>query len=126
MNLTPEELALMARVRVVIEEGNDWYLCRVIADEVSRSKNAELGIFRNRVLFWRRNAIRERWLECKWRLLGGIQRGISFRHTLGMWFESQTRGVSLNLPDGVRHNRGIYQQVRLAWIDRMLNTGEMH
>lgn len=126
MKLDKQQLEILRNVRMNLEECQSvTYICLNVMDEIYRAKNAELNLLCNRILFWRSFAIRGKWIDREHALCRAIQNELNGFSTVGCWFDDATRHVGLNLCDGDRHNRRLYRQIRLAWLDRIIQMGDV-
>jgi small-conductance mechanosensitive channel len=126
MKLNEQHIAILRVVREVLEESPEGgYICHLVADEVLYLRRKELNRWRNRIFFWRKMSILEKWQDIHHELWRAIQFALDGRTTVGQWFEDSVRRVGVNFSEGERHNRYLYKQIRLAWLDRALETGEL-
>jgi hypothetical protein len=126
MKLNKEHIAILRNVRATLE-GAEFgaYICHMVLEETGFKAREELSRWYNILLFWRIHSVRGKWVEMYGDLTSAIHWGINGSSTVGNWFEHITRHADLNLDDGARHNRYLYKQIRLAWLDRMIETGEI-
>jgi small-conductance mechanosensitive channel len=126
MKLNADQLEIIRTVRRKLEyQNHPWYICLAIREEIELAAEEELAKWYNQLFFWRRYAIRDKWLDIHHGLTRAINWKLNGASTVGTWFENVTRKVGLNLPEHTRNNRGIYKQIRLAWLDRIIETGEI-
>lgn len=113
-----------ARVRLEEEEyGERSYICFKIDAEVKKREKEELNLWWNRMLFWRKYGIRHKWWVRSTELTSAVSSGIRGRSTLGTWFDLETDRVGIKIAEGTLNNVGLYKQIRLAWLDRAIETG---
>lgn len=128
MKLDKLQIDILKGVRTRLEEeqsGADAYLCFKINDETKDRARKEVRLLRNRFLFWRKYLIHEKWYEQDEVLRRAIHIGIRGRSTMGTWFDMETAGVGINITEGYHSNTRLYKWIRLAWLDRILETGEI-
>jgi hypothetical protein len=130
MNLSNLELEVIKAVRELF--GNEWeepdaiegmYLCIAVTEIVDRMSKEEHRQRKNRIMFWRKGDISRKWLTILERITGGIQSGIGYNSTVGKWFEEISDKYGIHSNPEFRHNFGLYRQIRLAWLDRIIETG---
>jgi hypothetical protein len=125
LKLDKQQLQIIRSVREALEKPNNWYICIVTMDEIQLAKKAELELLRNRIMFWRRYSIGKRWNERQEEILRAIRIGLSGCSTVGGWFAYQVRRRGLNISSSEHHNNMMYNKIRFAWLDRILDTGEI-
>jgi hypothetical protein len=126
MKLNKHHIAILQQVREVLEESPDGgYICIIMADEVLYLRREEINLWRNRIFFWRKMYILRKWQKLHDELWRAIQFALDGRTTVGQWFEDSVHHKGVNFSEGERHNRYLYKQIRLAWLDRALETGEL-
>jgi hypothetical protein len=126
MNLTPLHIEILrgARKRIEMSEDKlDSFICYAIDNEASDRHLAESKLLRNRLLFWKRNSLYEKWVNIEYTLRKAINSGLSGDITVGVWFNRQTVQYGINVADNDCNNIGLYKQIRLAWLDRAIETG---
>jgi hypothetical protein len=128
MKLNEQHIAILKGVRRKLNEHQEssWYICHILVDVISTLRMEELSRMRNHILFWRRYSISDKWIRLHAELHSAVQYGIEGNSTVGNWFENRTRRLGIKLPLSERHNRRLYNQIRLAWLDRSIETGELH
>jgi hypothetical protein len=125
LKLDKQQLQIIRSVREALEKPNNWYICIVTMDEIQRAKKAELELLRNKIMFWRRYSIGDRWNERQEEILHAIRMGLSGFSTVGGWLEFQVRRRGLSISGSALHNNRMYKNIRFAWLDRILDTGEI-
>jgi hypothetical protein len=124
MKLTPLHIEILraARKRVEMSE-NYGFICYAIQDETNDRHLAESKLLRNRLMFWRKNSLYEKWDSVANTLRKAITSGLSGKTTVRIWFdrEAEKRGIAVN--EAYRNDLGLYKQLRLAWLDRAIETG---
>lgn len=128
MKLTKEQIEIMRGARALIEaeeRGENAYICFAINDAIEPLAKAETRLLKNRIFFWRKTAILEEWDDRGYELKRAVSIGIRGHSTVGVWFDLETDKVGINLEGIQVNNLGLYKQIRLAWLDRSIETGEL-
>jgi hypothetical protein len=126
MNLTPLHVEILrgARKRVEMsEDGFNSFICYAIEDETSDRHLAESTLLRNRFMFWRKISLYEKWDFITRELRTAINYGLSDKTTVGLWFEREAGSRRIKVDEIHCNNLGLYKQIRLAWLDRAIETG---
>jgi hypothetical protein len=125
MRLTPDEVALMVRVRNKIAgENSRDFICIEVMEEIEQVKKEELGRWKNRILFMRRYDICDKWNDRRRRILSAISFGLNMYPTMGEWLHAATRHKDINFPANMR-NSTLYTLARIAWLDKIIETGRI-
>lgn len=125
MKLTPLHVEILrgARKRLELsEDGFHSYICYAIQDEIADRYQAESKLRRNRLMFWRRNSIYEKWESVVRELQRAINNGLYGKATVGLWFDREAGKRGIEVYERHLNNHGLYKQIRLAWIDKMIET----
>lgn len=115
------ELLKRVRNRIATRPGN-YYICLIVQEEAQIAKEAELNLLRNRIMFWRRYSIHDKWMTSAERMARSVQYALDGTPTFGSWFETQRIRRGINVDCGSLNNRGWYQEMRLAWLDKMIES----
>jgi hypothetical protein len=126
MKLTPLHIEILrgARKRIEMSEDKfDSFICYAIEYETSARHLAESKLLRNRLLFWRRNSRYEKWVHIEYTLRKAVNSGLSGHTTVGLWFDQHVDRYGIKVADKDCNNLVLYKQIRLAWLDRAIETG---
>jgi hypothetical protein len=120
------EILRAVRQRLEVERRSTCaYICIAIEEEISDREINESNLWRNRIMFWRRLEIFEKWAERSRVLRSAVHYGIGRGCSVGAWFDSEASRKGVNIETYTVNNLGLYKQIRLAWLDRMIYTGEL-
>lgn len=125
MKLVEGDVELLKRVRDSLASAKSRdFICIEIMDYTTRAKQEELSLWKNRLMFWRRYAICDRWNERRRRLLTAISFGLRMYPTMGEWLHAETRHKDIRFPANMR-NSTLYTLARIAWLDKIIETGKI-
>jgi hypothetical protein len=125
MRLTLEEVDIMVQVRAnLLSEKSRDYICIEVMEYTARAKQAELRRWKNRLMFWRRYDIQDKWANSRETILGAIRFGLRCHPTMGEWLHSETYRKNINFPANM-NNKNLYMLARLAWLDKIIETGKI-
>lgn len=126
MKLDKKQIAILTRVRDILERyPSNGYICLLVEEEAEIASHGERRLWKNRILFWRQFSIKNRWIERREDLVRAIEVGLGGVQTVGTWFDHSVQHAGLNLDGYAIHNRGLYRLIRMAWLDRSIETGEL-
>jgi small-conductance mechanosensitive channel len=125
MILNAEELDVMIQVRAnLMSEQSKDYICIEVMHHTTYAMQRELGRWKNRILFWRRYDIREKWKNRREKLISAISFGLRMHPTMGEWLHAETYEKGIKFPNDLR-NKTLYMLARLAWLDKIIETGRI-
>jgi hypothetical protein len=125
MILNSEELDVMVHVRAnLVSEWSKDFICVEVLHHTEHAKSTELRKLKNLILFWRRQEIREKWDKRRRKLISAISFGIRMHPTMGEWLHAETYGKGINFPLNM-NNKTLYLLARLAWLDKIIETGRI-
>jgi hypothetical protein len=125
MRLTLEQVDIIVRVRSrLTRERSSGYICIEIMEYTTRARQAELNRWKNRLFFWRRYDIHDKWANHREKLLGAIRFGLRMHPTMGEWLHAETYGKDIKFPPNMNNNT-LYMLARLAWLDKIIETGRI-
>lgn len=126
MKLDQQQLAILSNVRRILEfTPKSGYICLLVEEEMELASHVERRLLRNRILFWKQYSIYRRWIKRREALVLAIEVALDGVQTVGTWFDDRTKHVGLNLDGYALHNQGLYRLIRMSWIDRIIETGEI-
>jgi hypothetical protein len=129
LKLSKLDIEILQEVRARLEITLvDSYICFILHDVCREWRHAEMNKRINRILFWRRKQILDKWLDViEHELSAAIRVGLRQKTTMGIWLEDEIRDFGIVPGEGpsVRHNLRLYKLARLAWLDRSIETGEL-
>jgi hypothetical protein len=125
MILNAEELDVMVHVRAnLLSERSKDYICLEVMEHTTREKQRELARLKNRIIFWRRDEIQEKWDNRRQKLINAVSFGLRDYPTVGAWLHAETSKNGINFPQDMRNNT-LYMLARLAWLDKIIETGRI-
>ena len=121
MKLTELQLEIMDRARDKVLSGEDTFICFAIENAVDEMVGEQARKLRFKDFFFglRRKAIRRRLVNAGYPLSQAICASIYPHITFSNWLVAQLEGKGV-ASDAARHRGG-----RVAWIDRIIDTGEI-
>lgn len=122
MKLNELQLEVMDRTRDGILNENAIFICLEIENVIAEMIDEEAEKLRYKAFFFRlrRNAIRKRLVKEGTELTRAISEAIYPHTTFSGWLLSKLEGKMVKF-DAARHRRG-----RIAWLDRIIDTGEIN
>jgi hypothetical protein len=128
MKLSELQIDILRSVRDRLAEeqdSTDAYICFKIDKETWSRAVKESNLLRNRMFFWRASSISIKWVERARVLRKAINGALRGSSTVSVWFDSQTRELCIKLNEDDLENNRLYKQMRLAWLERSIETGEI-
>jgi hypothetical protein len=122
MKLTPLHIEILRGARKRVESSQHGFICYAIQDEIDVRHRAESNLLRNLLMFWRRRSIYEKWDSILSELQEAVREGLFWKITVGTWFDHEADARGIKVDHSYRNDLGLYKQIRLAWIDKMIET----
>ena len=121
MKLNDIQLEIMDRVRDKVLSGEETFICLAIESVVGEmvGEQAKKLRFKNFFFSLRRKAIRRRLVDAGYPLSQAICASLYPHITFSNWLVAQLEGTGIK-SDAARHRGG-----RVAWLDRIIDTGEI-